>query len=49
MIYFVVFILLSVGFMSLSNEILGLPPYATAKGVKLATKKEQSIGNVKAA
>lgn len=46
MIYFVVFILLSVGFMSLSNEILGLPPYATAKRVKLATKKEQSIGNV---
>lgn len=46
MIYFVVFILLSVGFMSLSNEILGLPPYATAKGVKLATKKEQPIVNV---
>ena len=46
MMYFCIFILLAGGFISLTNELLGLPPYATAKGVKLATKKEQSVGSV---
>lgn len=46
MMYFFIFILLAGGFISLTNELLGLPPYATAKGVKLATKKEQALGSV---
>lgn len=43
MIYFMIFLLLSGGMFSAACEVLGLPPIATAKGVRLASKKEESL------
>lgn len=43
MIYFIIFVVLASGLFVLSSELLGLPPVATVKGVKIASKKEQSI------
>ena len=43
MIYFLIFIALAGGLFIVSSEALGLPPIATAKGVKTAVKSKQSL------
>lgn len=43
MIYFMIFLLLSGGMFSAACEVLSLPPIATAKGVRLASKKEERL------
>lgn len=46
MIYFMIFLLLSGGMFSAACEVLSLPPIATAKGVRLASKKEERLQNM---
>ena len=43
MIYFLIFAFFAGGLFIISSEALGLPPLATAKGVKTAVKSQQSI------
>ena len=43
MIYFLIFIVLAGGLFILSSEALGLPPIATAKGIKIAVKNQESF------
>jgi len=43
MIYFIIFIAFAGGLFIVSSEVLGLPPIATAKGIKTAVKSQQSL------
>ena len=43
MIYFIIFAFFAGGLFIVSSEVLGLPPIATAKGVKIAVKSRQSL------
>ena len=43
MIYFIIFAFFAGGLFIVSSEVLGLPPIATAKGVKTAVKSRQSL------
>ena len=43
MIYFLIFAFFAGGLFIISSEALGLPPLATAKGVKTAVKSQQSL------
>lgn len=45
MIYFMIFLSLAGGLFMIADEALGLPPAATAKGIRLASKSEQSIAD----
>ena len=43
MIYFLVFFFFAGGLFIISSEVFGLPPIATAKGIKIAVKSQQSF------
>ena len=43
MIYFIIFAFFAGGLFIITSEVLGLPPTATAKGVKIAVKSQQSL------
>lgn len=43
MIYFFIFFFFACGLFVISSEVLGLPPIATAKGIKIAAKSQQSF------
>lgn len=43
MIYFIIFIAFAGGLFIVTSEVLGLPPTATAKGIKTAVKSQQSL------
>ena len=45
MIYFMIFLSLAGGLFMITDEILGLPPTATAKWIRFASKSEQSIAD----
>ena len=46
MIYFMIFLALSGGLFLFADGVLGFPPVATVKGLKLAAKKEQSVADI---
>ncbi len=41
--YFVIFVLLTGGLFSVVSQLAGIPPGATAKGIHIAVRKEQSL------
>lgn len=43
MIYLIIFIAFACGLFIISSEVLGLPPIATAKGIKIAVRSQHSI------
>lgn len=43
MIYFIIFTFFAGGLFAIFSDVLGLPPIATAKGIKIAVKSRQSI------
>ena len=43
MIYFIIFTFFAGGLFAIFSDVLGLPPIATAKGIKIAVKTRQSI------